>query len=524
MKEAAMVAVCLMAGTAFLANAQPATGDVASLEFCVNIDRGADVGQDFGTLFETQSANGAFVLGAGFQGAFNTRYRGDRHVVHFFVRPTSGEREESVAQLPRPNDKAGTYLCSRDGTLYAAEPEVRVWRDEEAGWDTGNAGERFRMRLGNGTLGLEDGRVVFNEDTVIAKPPEGAYTGYYYAYGHVILYHTFWSDTRGYRSYADDASGYTRILACPWRPEDGTPADMTKAVVLTLPVVGEFPYAFGQLRGEVLSCSNIGGGYVFDGTAWRTVIDGSMKTSYQVYCMIGHRDRIIMGQYPTGELFEFDGEKVTRLEGWPPVMPGVSGSAREAQSIALYAGDLYVGVWPWGEVWRYDFDTKQWSLARRMFAHPKPTDATIHPYENECAALGGVANQWGQRVTSLVVHGSDLMISTSAKWPCDWEPKFDFVGDDKWKEYGTVTRLTVPGHVSAPVAWTDGPTELRFRVNGEGMTIAQDGKTIATTKLPKPLSTVAVSGVGDVTWKAGLYGAFSGAALEGEVVVAGDSM
>ena len=67
----------------------------------------------------------------------------------------------------------------------------------------------------------------------------------------------------------------------------------------------------------------------------------------------------------------------------------------------------------------------------RMFSHPSITNETDHPYENECAALGIVANLWGQRVTSLVPLGRSLMLSTSAKSPIEWKPEYDFVGDDK---------------------------------------------------------------------------------------------
>jgi hypothetical protein len=35
-------------------------------------------------------------------------------------------------------------------------------------------------------------------------------------------------------------------------------------------------------------------------------------------------DRLLMGHYPTGRLFEYDGKKITELAGWPPKLAGVS--------------------------------------------------------------------------------------------------------------------------------------------------------------------------------------------------------
>ena len=88
--------------------------DVRETKFSIRIDRGADVGQCFGSLFEVASEDGSLVIGAGFQNLYNTRLRADRHAVQFFVRPTDGEREFRVESLPRPNNLCGTYLSGRD--------------------------------------------------------------------------------------------------------------------------------------------------------------------------------------------------------------------------------------------------------------------------------------------------------------------------------------------------------------------------------------------------------------------------
>jgi hypothetical protein len=60
-------------------------------------------------------------------------------------------------------------------------------------------------------------------------------------------------------------------------------------------------------------------------------------------------------------------------------MKGVADWSREAQTTTIYRGDLYAGVWPWGELWRLDTVTKKWRLAQRMFSYPQLTAKFGHP-------------------------------------------------------------------------------------------------------------------------------------------------
>lgn len=499
-------------GTALAAALFAATWAIAETQVVVNLDRGEDIGQNFGSLFEAPTADGKFVVGAGFAGAYNTRFRHDRHTVHFFVRPTDATREFEVTRTSRPNDIAGTYLFNFDGQVYSADPDLRVWRESDATWQPSPDRNRVDTRVGRHLLSFDGSTVVLDGKTVLEAPGEGNYTGFYYAQGYLVFYHIYRPGDGGYRAYTSDAEGYSKLLACPWKPGDG-PVDLGKATVETVPVVGEFPYAYGQLGDQVISCSNIGGVYALRDGQWRTLVEGSMETSYQVYAGFTYYDQLLLGQYPSGELFSFDGETVKQIEGWPPVMDGVRTASREAQTIVVYGGDLYVGVWPWGEVWRYQRERDTWTLARRMFSHPEPTGATLHPYENETQALGGVANQWGQRVTSMVPVNDSLFGSTSAKWPCEWEPKFDYIGSEAWKEYGTVTHLRVPGHLSAPVAWTEGETELRFTIAGDELRIAQNGNALGTAKLDG----LSVGPLAEPTWGNGVYGVFTGERVTGRL-------
>jgi hypothetical protein len=231
--------------------------------------------------------------------------------------------------------------------------------------------------------------------------------------------------------------------------------------------------------------------------------------SYQIYSALNYYDSLLLGHYPTGNLYTYDGRSLRLLAGWPPVMPGVSTEAREAQSLAIYGGDLYVGVWPWGELWRYDPDRCGWLFAGRMFTHPAPTAATQHPYENETYAVHSIGNAWGQRVPSLLPLDDGLYVSTSAKSSEPWDPKFSFLGGGKWQEYGAIHKLTLPGHLTVTPEWVDGPTTFTFTISGSTLRVVQDGVQLGEVTFDSPLR-LALSTTG-MSWGTGIYGNFRGA-------------
>ena len=492
-----------------------------TMTITVSIDRGPDLGQNFGSLFEAASSDGSLVIGAGFQNAYNTRYRADRHTVQFFVRPTDGRRTFDTEKLPRPNSLCGTYLYGREDVVYSTYGGYKAWDQDTRTWgqvdSTGGTNET--MRVGNDVLTFGSSTVTFNGTTILSPPAKGSYQLFFYANGHLCFYHV--DRSKGvYRPYENDENGFSKLHACPWIPGDGQ-VDLSKAIVLTLPVVGETTFAWGQLGKQVVTGSNIGGFYVFEDGAWTMLRKPTIGVSYQLYSTMAFHDRLLMGQYPTGRVFEYDGEKITDLTGWPPRLDGVSDSAREAQTTAIYGGDVFVGVWPWGELWRYNPDSKAWTFMNRMFEHPPLSDKIIHPYDVENTG-GKVSNQWGQRVTSLITSGPDLFVSTSAKWPCPWDAKtFPFLAPDAWKSYGTVHRMTMPGHLGAVSNWTEGPTQLEFAISGSQVTITQDGERLAETTLPAPLAQPlnAVPALDEINWGTGIYGRFNGRAIKGSVAV-----
>ena len=127
---------------------------------------------------------------------------------------------------------------------------------------------------------------------------------------------------------------------------------------------------------------------------------------------------------------------------------------------------------------------------------------------------------WSQRVTSLIPNGPDLFISTSSKGVDKWKSEvFPFLAPEKWKSYGKVYRVTMPGHLAAPTKWTDGPMTIEFIIRGPEIVIQQDGNLLATTILTGSLAEQLgkVKGLKDVKWGTGIYGRFSGVSIKGNI-------
>ncbi|MGD9497681.1 MAG: hypothetical protein AB7Y46_15375 [Armatimonadota bacterium] len=499
--------------------AQAQEADETMMRLIVQMQFGRDLGQSPGSLFEARIADGRFVIGAGFCDVFNTRFRTDRDVVQFFVRRTDGERAFTTERLPRPLAEAGSYMFDFGGEviagLDAASRTISAWDPATGTWERRESVAPYRMRLGEGTLAWGS-RVWYDGELILDAPEQGGRGVFYYAGGHLCFYHIWRGQAEGYEPWQSDETGFSKLYACPWQPGDG-PIDPARATVLTLPYVGETSFVWGQFEGKPLTVSNLGGVYFLDGGQWRTLRVPELGVSYQVYSIVRFYDRLLLGQYPSGELWEFDGEAITRLEGWPPRLEGVAAYSREAQTAIVWGGELLVGVWPWAELWRYNPDTGQWHSMGRMFTQPPVHADPGHPWERECEEAGLVINQWGQRLTSLVPLGETLMASTSAKGPVAPEDWPDFIPPEALAEYGAVLRLRLPGCLSARIHWTAQPTELEFALTRERMVIRQQGLELASAPLDAELASAlaAAGGIAQVTWGEGAYGPFGGASVSG---------
>lgn len=481
-----------------------------ALSVSATLELGPDRGQNFGTLFEVTDSSGRVVAGAGFAASYNTQPRGDRELLQVFLRPPGASRAWEVERLPNLESPAtGFYPFGMRGNLYLhnrsekgrrpTDPVVYRWDRAARKWIGDPSVPPYAERVAGKVLAVTSEAVTYDGKVLLRPVPGARFGEHYFAGGNLFLKEA----TR------DAKERVNRVLVCPWRPESDTSLTRREEWSLELPLPLEFIYAFGQYKDEVLAISNNGRVARFDGKGWTILrVPPVPAVSYQVYAALTYYDRLLLGQYPTGETFEYAGKELKHLKGWPPALPGLSPSARELQTLALYGGDLYAGVWPWGEVWRYDRDRGKWAFADRMFKHPLPTDAVVHPYETETRRVDAVGNLWGQRITGLHPYGAGLAITTSSKSSGPWEPKFSFLTQQQRADYGAVYLATVPGNLAVPFEWKPGPTRLDVKLQGSTLSVAQDGKLLGSVPLPEHL--VTAFRPAKITWGEGVFGPFVG--------------
>jgi len=461
------------------ASSLPADEPRPEAVFSIELDRGEDLGRNFGTLFELRDDQGRPLLGAGFLGAYNTAHRSDRHVLHVFERSDAPAVFEA---LPRVNDDAGVYLFEGRGKVFAQSAGdgkdgiIRVYDEAAKAWKPADEPNPETIDAADGVLQVVGSSIRYKDRDVLTWPDDqGKLSLRAYANGWLIVWNHF---------EADDPR-IERFLAWRWSPSQTEPLATADALIRPLSKKGEFPYALGALRDDVIATTNLGTILRLRDGRWETLREPD-GTSCQIYAALNHGDSLWLGHYPSGEVLEYDGEAIQPRPGRPPVPEGVSNAAREAQTLTLYGGDVYAGVWPWGELWRMS-PPDCWDLVRRMFTQPALTAATTHPHEWETIAAGGpVLNQWGQRVTSMVHSGTDLFLSTSAKSSRPWSPEFAFLDEKARDEYGRVYRMSRPGHLAVPLRWTNGPTKIRVVLEPDSIAVYQDDRLAGRARRAAP--------------------------------------
>lgn len=505
-----------LAAPSLLADGRRDASKTQDISFTVEVDLGRDVGQSFGSLFEARDADGKVIAGAGFADVYNTRFRCGRRTLQFFLRPDGGWAKPTLERLPHPGIGTGVYLCDFDNQTYAWSDvrgnSVRRWDERKREWPADYPPGMSAMRSGDGIMRVGDGVLVFasnratyNEREILAPPKSGKYYCHYYAQGHLCFYH----------QYEENGKSVTKVLACEWTPGDGK-IDATQAAAITAKFPRATPFVWGQYKRQLITVSNYGGIYVFEDGKWRTVLEADDKTSYQVYSSLHWRDRLLLAQYPTGNVFEYRGEAAKHLKDWPPVPVEVSTAARECQTLGIYGGELMAGVWPWAELWKRD--EQRWTQLGRLFSHPALTKQQVHPYEADARRHKLVANHWGQRITSMVPRGDSLLIATSSKGTGEWKQEYKFLTQQQRLEYGAVWRMKVPGNLAVPIKWTGRPMRFVFRLSGSRMTISQDGEKLAETNLPRNFK-VSANAL-KMTPGAGVFGPHNGRIIHSEQTTA----
>jgi hypothetical protein len=471
------------------------------------IDFGRDYGQNLGTLFELFDANGKVLCGAGFNSSVQTRVAINNRMLEFYCRLP--DRDIRITDLGKPDQSFTRPVINQvDNTLMDFASE-RAFRNEY-GWGTASypsvKGDILNIQMVrneplyflrdelNTAISYRGKRI-----TIVTEPLSTLYydknvyiLGRDSGLDEVYLY---WFEWDGYASEQYESVEIHRVAA---------PPELTEV------------YALYGYEGKLLIAGS--GSYLFefsDGEFKIVPPDQELlshidsKKSGELYSFITYFDKVLIGHYPSGLLLKYGSYELTTIQNSPPLVEDEwqSGATyyREAQSLAIYGGDLYVGMYPWGRVFRLDRDTNQWGYYR-PFEHPQIM-AGKFPYADTCPKA-----EWAQRITYLTPYRGSLaagMGSMRANPQQSENPVC--IPEEAFEDYGRVELITAAASTMGQLKWTDEVVNIEFIARVDGLDIYQDGEEIAHTRTS--ISREFFEKTGQIEFGYGIYGPINGTIL-----------
>ena len=453
-----------------------------------------DIGQPFGTVFEALDKDGSAVAGGYFSDAYSMfgqtteRNRLNCYVIDDRTAPCS----ESILR-PFP-DIPASRLIPLGGQLFAV-PRMRlspgVLELKGSGWQASQSALQLACEGFGGAQEVAGQVLMFCKQGVmygkeiIFKPESGFEDKYFYYYADGVLIAFRYGDT--------DSGMRSLVRAFRWQPGQRSVSISDAFAAEELQI--DYPLAFGTVCGRIVFALNTSPEvWALDGT-FKRIFCGASGESWQAYCAMPFYDKLILGQYPSGSLFETDGTSVKPFR-FP--LPVLSDWPREAQCISVYRGELYAGLWPWGSVYR--LRGSKWECVFRVIPQV-PIRDEIAPYSTESERAGLVNNHWGQRVNSLVVHDNSLFASSMNK---GGDPRGSaFVNSAS--AYGSVTRYTLPGSLGTTLR--PGVTyEVEFSISKRFAILTVDGVVVDVCRGDFS----AIAELKSIVWGSGIGGKFRG--------------
>jgi hypothetical protein len=465
----------------------------APLYIRLAIDAGEDRGQNLGTLFECRDTQGRVLCGAGFNGATQTRRVVNNRVLEFFCRreaDLSGELLH-VTDLGRPADTSvRPELANVHGHLVDFEAGA-VHRGDS--WE--------KLPIDGMHEATPNGTSVLNVQIVRNKPlwiayRDGSATAVYNgqivarAEGVDHLCSMYYDD--GIYFVVRNKETKEPVLECvEWSPYRSAHEGTRRRQRVRLNPDGQGPNEFYAMfpgnDGAVLLCGETSVLHV-DRHGVITTLIRSVEGEF--YGCVAYDEAIYIGHFMSGFLYEWNGATLTERVDFPPVpqgqwrSPPAKTNYREAQSLCAYGGELYVGMYPWGELWRWAPHRSAWHT-QRLFAHP-PCTSEMYPYwaaeeaRVSSGSLDRVYNVYAQRIHSLIPFHGGLAAGMGKMRPYQYDAVRDaHVPPESVREYGTVKLVRLPYSTMGQIEWTDRKTVFEFIACDRGMVIRQDERTIA---------------------------------------------
>ena len=262
-------------------------------------------------------------------------------------------------------------------------------------------------------------------------------------------------------------------------------------------------------------------------------------TITEIYAQTVYRDGLLIGVFPHGNLARVSDGAAVLTNG--PIDKHTSERYFEPQSLTVAAGDLFVGMYPWGLLFRLPHNSEEWQ-SQRLFPGPPLFADGRSPYHRQMSAKlhalpfmelvtpspskhdsfiatnglnerhnGLFPTAWGQRITSLAVFNGRLCAGTGNMSGSPWNAEYhDMVPKELADRYGQVLCAEIPNHTAGAPKWNRS-TRFSFRITDRRLVVQQDGTEIAAH--PHTLSKkqiAALTNEGTLEFGRGVYGPFRG--------------
>jgi len=518
-KTAIACAVGLAIVSFYLVYTQYYNRTPSSLSIAIKANITAQTIDDYRSLFRAVDENGKTVCSAGFQRGGQTYRNLNPRILEVYCRPDS--EQTKIVDLGKPtSDSWRPSLVVLDNKI--------VDLTSSTAWD-GKRWTRADMASSENAIPLADGLLEFRHATE-SEPPTVSYKNETVIQfpGYTLSSGTYY---RGklYVALAPVGGEEHSILAvCAWGL-----GQSCNPTTFALPDGNRMVYSMIGYDGQIL----IGGSGMlmrFDGEKAFVLHQNPV---FEYYSFLVFRNSILVGTFPRGFLYEISPTdwSVKDIEAPPNGVDGFQNHEqfetatldylnkigepyyREAQSLALMGGRVFVGMYPWGDVWErghggewtsidlVDPGAKRnqlpWPYFEEMQQRIQAMKADPRSASNDKWLLDAF---WARRIHSLVPSPYGLAAGIGNLSGRAYDPERDtFMSKNDIDLYGRVKLLQRPMSVFAQVAET-GRTTLSFTIDRSGIRIAQDKKTIADAKMP--ISDDILDKISSVVIGAGVYG------------------
>jgi hypothetical protein len=240
----------------------------------------------------------------------------------------------------------------------------------------------------------------------------------------------------------------------------------------------------------------------------------------EIYGFAMYGDELVVGTYPDGRLYRMGlNRSVARRSPVPDMAERDADRPRysESQALAVTAGHLLVGLYPWGEVAQVN-DLGAESVYRLF--HAPDRSAEREPFgsdarqaycpDAELECIEGLSGEesWSQRVTTLAVFDGRVCAGTGNVFAQRHDPvTHSFISPELAANYGYVHCAAIPSQTLAQYQQI-GRSEATFTVTRKYLVIHLGGRLAAARRHrlgPAALAAIAEAG-GTIRIGVGPYG------------------